>query len=204
METDIKMDISFKVERPVFREAQYDIRDYGAVAGGRVSNTEAINAAIRTCSEEGGGHVIVPSGLWLTGPVRILTGVDLHVENGAVLMFDKNREEYPLIISDYEGQPRIRTVSPIMAADAQNVAITGEGTIDGNGELWRPLKKFKVTQRQWDKFVATSPDTVIPTNEGGMWFLQLLHMTAAWKVNRLWMTRMRLRRQKDIMIFTGR
>ena len=170
METDIKMDISFKVERPVFREAQYDIRDYGAVAGGRVSNTEAINAAIRTCSEEGGGHVIVPSGLWLTGPVRILTGVDLHVENGAVLMFDKNREEYPLIISDYEGQPRIRTVSPIMAADAQNVAITGEGTIDGNGELWRPLKKFKVTQRQWDRFVATSPDTIIPTNEGGMWF----------------------------------
>lgn len=170
METDIKMDISFKVERPVFREAQYDIRDYGAVAGGRVSNTEAINAAIRTCSEEGGGHVIVPSGLWLTGPVRILTGVDLHVENGAVLMFDKNREEYPLIISDYEGQPRIRTVSPIMAVDAQNVAITGEGTIDGNGELWRPLKKFKVTQKQWDRFVATSPDTVIPTNEGGMWF----------------------------------
>ena len=107
METDIKMDISFKVERPVFREAQYDIRDYGAVAGGRVSNTEAINAAIRTCSEEGGGHVIVPSGLWLTGPVRILSGVDLHVENGAVLMFDKNREEYPLIISDYEGHPRM-------------------------------------------------------------------------------------------------
>ena len=164
------MSVDFNVEIPVFRDAEYDIKEFGAVSGGAVSNTKAVNDAIAACSSDGGGHVIIPAGLWLTGPVKLLSGVDLHVESGAVLLFDKNKEEYPLIISDYEGQPRIRTVSPIMAVGAENIAITGEGTIDGNGQLWRPVKKFKVTERQWNNMLETSPDTLIPTSEGGMWF----------------------------------
>lgn len=87
---------------------------------------------------------------------------------GAVVLFDKNPEEYPVFLADYEGQPRIRTVSPIHAREAENIAITGEGIFDGNGQLWRPLKQMKVTEKQWAACLKKSP-YVINGKEGGIW-----------------------------------
>ncbi|MBE5962876.1 MAG: glycoside hydrolase family 28 protein [Lachnospiraceae bacterium] len=159
----------FSVLLPSFPEQSFNILDFGAVAGGIVSNTAAINQAVTACHTAGGGKVIIPAGIYLTGPITLLSNVNFHVERGALLMFDKNEKEYPVIRTDYEGQPRLRALSPIHAFDAENIAITGEGTIDGNGHLWRIVKHFKVSEKKWDALLKES-NHVIPTNEGGIWF----------------------------------
>lgn len=164
------MAINFKIELPEVYEKTASIMEYGAVSGGTVSNTKAINAAIQSVAEQGGGRVIVPSGIWLTGPITLLSNIDLHLESGALLLFDKNKEEYPLIINDYEGIKHIRAVSPIHAKDAVNICITGEGVIDGNGHLWRIAKEMKFTKRHWDAMIRTSPDTIVKGKECDLWF----------------------------------
>ncbi|WP_312372406.1 glycoside hydrolase family 28 protein [Lachnoclostridium sp.] len=160
---------TYTVELPVFPDRQVSITDYQAVSGGIVSNTAAINQSITELSKLGGGTVNVPEGIWLTGPITLRSNINLHLEKGALITFDKNPEEYPVILTNYEGQPRLRAVSPIHAFDEENIAITGEGIIDGNGHEWRPLKEFKLPKRQWQARLMKSP-YVIDTKEGGIWY----------------------------------
>ncbi len=157
----------FEIEVPTFNDNVYSIVDFGAVAGGKTSNTLAFKSAIAKASALG-GKVVVPDGIWLTGPIELLSNVELHLSDNAVIIFDKSSEEYPLIVTDYEGIARIRTRSQIYANNSTNIAITGNGIINGNGHLWRPVKEFKMTKRQWDKLLEKSP-YVIPSNEGGVW-----------------------------------
>ncbi len=159
---------NFTIELPNIPDKEYNIKDFGAVNGGTQSNTEAINAAISKANADGGGRVVVPSGIWLSGPIELKSNIDLHLENGAVLLFDKSEEEYPLYMSDFEGMECIRAKSPIMAENASNIAITGTGTIDGSGQLWRPIKQFKMTQRQWDALLKKSSYTVTE-KDGQIW-----------------------------------
>ena len=159
---------SFSVIVPEFSDREFDIRDYGGVGDGRTSNTAAFKKAMEAASAEG-GRLIVPDGIWRTGPIRLLSNVELHLEDNAVLYFDKSSEEYPLIVTDYEGITRIRALSPIYAEGAENIAITGRGIINGNGHLWRPVKEFKLTKKQWQALLAQSP-YVLETKEGGIWF----------------------------------
>lgn len=157
----------FEVKVPEIASIDYDIRTYGAKAGGKISNTKAFDDAMEAAAKTG-GRVIVPNGIWLTGPIRLLSGVELHLEDNAIILFDKNKEEYPLIVTDYEEIKRIRTVSPLHAEGVENIAITGNGVIDGNGHLWRPVKQFKMTERQWNALLEKSP-YVIESKEGGVW-----------------------------------
>ncbi len=157
----------FKVNLPEISRNEYDIRGFGAVPGGKVSNTNAFREAIQAASAAG-GRVTVPNGIWLTGPIRLLSGVELHLADNALIVFSKNREEYPLRVTDYEGIRRIRAVSPITAENAENIAITGSGTINGSGHLWRPVKQFKLTERQWNRLTG-GPGRVIDSSEGGIW-----------------------------------
>jgi len=158
----------FMVELPEIPEREYNIKDFGAVNGGTKSNTKEINAAISSANAEGGGKVVIPAGIWLTGPIELKSNINLHLEAGAVLLFDKNEEEYPLYISNFEGTECIRAKSPITAKNASNIAITGMGTIDGNGQLWRPIKQFKMTQVQWNALLKKS-DYVVTEKDGQIW-----------------------------------
>ena len=155
-----------QVMLPEIPEKEYKITEYGAVSNGKISNTKAFAAAIEAASQAGGGTVVIPAGIWLTGPITLKSNIRLHACRGAVVLFDKNPEEYPVFLADYEGQPRIRTVSPIHAREAENIAITGEGIFDGNGQLWRPLKQMKVTEKQWAACLKKSP-YVINGKESG-------------------------------------
>lgn len=159
---------ALNVKLPEIPEKQFLITEYGAVSNGKNSNTKAIAAAIEAASDAGGGTVVIPAGVWLTGPIELKSNIRLHADRGAVILFDKNPEEYPVFLADYEGQPRIRTVSPIHAREAENIAITGEGIFDGNGQLWRPLKQMKVTEKQWKNCLEESP-YVIQGKDGGIW-----------------------------------
>ena len=132
-------------------------------------NAACINKAIEEISVSGGGTLNIPDGMFITGPIRLLSNVNLHLNRQTVLKFSKNSEEYPLIITNYEGQECIRTVSPISANNAVNIAITGNGVIDGSGDEWRPIKEFKLTNRAWNALLAKS-EYVLDTKEGGVWF----------------------------------
>ena len=94
--------------------------------------------------------------------------MELHLSDNALILFDKNPEEYPLIITNFEGVTRVRATSMIHAQNAENIAITGNGAIDGNGHLWRPIKDWKMTERQWKGLLEVSP-YVVPVKETTIW-----------------------------------
>ena len=131
------------------------IADHGARGDGVTLNTNAIAAAIAACVKAGGGRVIVPRGVFLTGPVELKSRVELHLERGALLLFSPKFEHYALTRTSYEGLPSVKATSPIWARGAEDIAITGEGIIDGSGQAWRPVKKGKMTAGQWTALVAS-------------------------------------------------
>ena len=146
--------LNFDVVIPQFQDRSINICDYGAVSGGRVKNTAAINAAITELSGQGGGRVIVPRGIFLTGPIELKDNIDLHLMDGAVLLFSDDFNDYPLINTNFEGFFTYRCLSPVYGRDLTNLAITGKGVVDGNGGAWRPVKRFKLPERQWNSLVA--------------------------------------------------
>ncbi len=140
---------------PKFKKDTTSIKKFGAVPDGYTLNTKAINAAIDACTKKGGGVVLIPAGLWLTGPVVLKNNVNLHLANGATLLFTDDKSQYPLIEANWEGLPQMRNQSPISATNAVHIAITGKGIIDGNGDAWRAVKSDKLTASQWKKLVAS-------------------------------------------------
>ncbi len=139
------------ITSPKFKKDTLNIVKSGAVPDGFTLNTQAINRSIETMSKKGGGVVLVPGGLWLTGPIVLQSNVNLHLATGSTLLFTKDKSQYPLIEANWEGLPQMRNQSPISATGARNIAITGKGIIDGNGDEWRAVKKDKFTESQWKK-----------------------------------------------------
>lgn len=144
-----------KVAQTKFKTTTYNIKNYGAVPDGYFLNTKNIQKAIDDCSAKGGGIVFVPGGLWLTGPIVLKNNVNLNLAAGATLLFTADKGQYSLIKANWEGFPQMRNQSPISAENATNIAITGKGIIDGNGDVWRAVKKEKLTESQWKKLVAS-------------------------------------------------
>ncbi len=143
-----------KIYCPVFKRDTFNILRYGAKADGIFLNTKAINQAIELCSQSGGGVVLIPRGLWLTAGIVLKSNVDLHTEDGALVQFTKDYDQYGLVRSNWEGSDAWRVQPPIYGVDLENIAITGKGVFDGGGEAWRQLKKNKVIDSDWKKVVS--------------------------------------------------
>lgn len=143
------------IAEPKFAENVVSITDFGAVGDGHTLNTDAIAKAIDKVASMGGGKVIIPRGLWVTGPIVFKSNINLEVQEGALVLFSTNKDLYPLIETSFEGLNTVRCMSPIYGKDLENIAITGKGTIDGNGQAWRMVKKSKLTDSQWNKLVAS-------------------------------------------------
>src|ERR1700761_9590853 len=122
------------VSRPTFKADTFNIVNFGAKPDGVTLNTISINKAIDACSAKGGGVVLVPQGFWLTGPIVLKSNVNLHISRAALVQFTNDKSQYPLVEGNYEGHPAVRNQSPVSATDQMNIAITGEGIIDGHGE----------------------------------------------------------------------
>jgi DNA sulfur modification protein DndE len=167
---DYLVDLPFSVPAMAelrFPDRSVNIADYGAVPDGHTLNTKAFSDAIGACAKAGGGTVNVPPGTWLTGPIKLESNVNLHVEKGALVQFSKNIEDFPFI-AGFDGKSRRYIITPPLSAyRATNVAITGGGIFDGAGEVWRYQKKEKLTAHQWKQLVASGG---VVSDDGKEWW----------------------------------
>ncbi|WP_296700321.1 glycoside hydrolase family 28 protein [Algoriphagus sp.] len=155
------------VQETSFPAFEKNIIEFGAIGDGLTKNSQAFKAAIEEVNSKGGGKVTVPRGIWMTGPITLLSNVNLHLEDGALIIFSKDKDDYPLVETSFEGLNTVRCLSPINAFQVENIAITGKGTIDGSGEAWRFVKKSKMTDTQWKSLLKTGG---VLDEKGQIWF----------------------------------
>lgn len=139
-----------------------NIQDFGGIGDGITLNTEAFRKAISALTKKGGGKLVVPFGVWLTGPIQMKSNIELHVEKNAIIYFSPNKALYV----DKEGKSS-RVDACIRASKCQNIAITGEGIIDGNGAQWRPVKRSKVSDVEWKTFKEMGGEEL---DNGSLWY----------------------------------
>ena len=134
--------IEQSIRVPQFADKAYVITKYGAKATNTAAqNQKAIQKTIDLCSKKGGGRVVIPAGqTFITGAITLKDGVNLHVEEGAVLEFAFEPELYPIVETSWEGLECFNLSPCVYAFKAKDIAITGKGTIDGGGsnDTWWP------------------------------------------------------------------
>lgn len=119
---------------PTIPNRQVVITTYGAkTSASAAQNQKSINRAISVVNAKGGGSVIVPKGKFITGAIRLLSNVNLVISEGATLEFAFQPELYPMVRTSWEGLACWNYSPCIYAYKAENIAITGKGTIDGGG-----------------------------------------------------------------------
>lgn len=154
-----------RVQEPIIPDNVVNITDFGAVPGGQVLNTLAFADAIDAVTAKGGGKVVIPAGIWLTGPIILKSKLELYTEPGALVIFSPDKDLYPIIETSFEGLDTWRCISPIYGKGLEDVAFTGHGVWDGSGDAWRFVKRFKLTENQWRKLVASGGVTNERQNE---------------------------------------
>jgi len=141
--------IRARIRPPEFAAREFDLSLFGAVADGRTMNTEAFRSAIAACSEAGGGQVTIPPGRYLTGPIHLQSNVNLHVAEGAELLFSKDPKDYlPMVQTWFEGVELMNYSPFVYAFGAENVAVTGKGVLNGQADFdvwwsWRGPRSWK-------------------------------------------------------------
>jgi len=120
--------------------ALFNVRDYGAAGDGKHLETAAINKAVAACAAAGGGTVYLPPGKYLTGAIVLQSHVTLDLDAGATILASENPDDYPAC-KDPWGEAKTELSSLIYAEDAENITLTGRGTINGQGQVW--------WKRQW-------------------------------------------------------
>lgn len=129
-----------ELDRPSFPDTTFDIRDYGAEqmkGDDSFKNTAAIHRAVKAAHAAGGGRVLIPEGDWLSGPIHLMSNINLHVAEGATVYFSEDKEDYlPVVRQRFEGVEAYNYSPMIYAFKLKNVAVTGKGTLDGQGDHW--------------------------------------------------------------------
>ena len=143
-------DILSQIKPPTFPNRDFVITDYGAVGDGVTDCTDAFKKVMNVVNAAGGGRVIVPSGIYLTGPIHFKSNTNLYISKEATIKFSQDLEKYlPMVLNRFEGVELYNYSPLIYSYGAMNLAITGEGILDGNGdnEHWWPWKGL--TQYGW-------------------------------------------------------
>ena len=137
----VKVEAPFKmpaIKQPVFPEILFNIRDFGAIEDKLEKNKAAIHKAIEKCNEAGGGKVLIPKGEWISGTIHFKSNVNIHLEEGATLLFSDDPKEYlPAVKSTWEGMECYNYSPLIYAYECTNVAITGKGTLKAKLDTWK-------------------------------------------------------------------
>ena len=154
-----------------FPDRTFDIRDYGAKADGSTDATQAIRDAIQACHEAGGGKVLVSGGKYLSGAIHLLSNVNLHIDEGATLLFKTDPDAYlPAVFTRWEGVELYNYSALIYAYGQQNIGITGKGTLDGQSsdDNWWPWKGPRKGQPEWAKHQRAARDRLFKMAEDGV------------------------------------
>ena len=144
-----------------------NLKDFGAVGDGVTLCTEAFAQAFEALEKRGGGRLDVPAGIWLTGPIGLKSHTELHLDKNAIIVFSTDRDLYPIVATNFEGLDMMRCLAPVHAEDATDIAITGEGIIEGNGAPWRELKRRKVGDDVWKATLKTGG---VLADDGSVWY----------------------------------
>ena len=158
-----------KVLLPEFKNKEYKLDSYGIISDDAFENQQLIQEAIDSISKNGGGYLVFPASIIKTGPIVLKDGVCLNLPRNCYLMFIKDPKFYTVGVRNWEGRDCFRCNSPISALNATNIGIIGEGTIDGCGDDWRPLKDWKVTKKFFDKCLQKS-SYYVETKESKIWY----------------------------------
>lgn len=135
-----------RVQPPTFPAKDFEITRFGAIADGSTDNTDAFRRAVDSCSASGGGRVVVPAGVFVTGPIHLKSNVNLYVSKGSTVRFLSEPARYlPPVYTRWEGVELMSYSALIYAYGQTNIAVTGEGTLDGQGAPWWPWKGNKDT-----------------------------------------------------------
>ncbi len=141
------------VQPVVIPDYTVNLTDFGGVGDGVTDNTEAFAKALKHIKKQGGGHLVVPDGIWFTGPIKLVSNLDLHLADNATILFSPNKELY-VQEKDSLRDGSKKCYALVRGSRIENVSITGRGTIDGQGIYWRPVKQKKVSEEQWNEFLA--------------------------------------------------
>lgn len=125
----------------IAQDHTFNIKNYGAVDDGKTINTTAMQMAVDACNKEDGGDVIIPAGVFIIGTVHLRSNVHLYLQSGAILRGSTNLDDYE---SFFAGEPYSRVHKGMLfTEDAENIMISGEGQIDGNGDVFFEMDKAK-------------------------------------------------------------
>ena len=137
------------VVAPKIPDNTISITECGGIGDGITMNTIAFQKAISKLSKLGGGHLIVPAGIYLTGLISLKDNIDLHIERNAMILLSPDKKDH---FKTEDGVTDSKPTPGINASNRKNISITGEGTIDGNGKWWRAVKRSKVSDAEWNQF----------------------------------------------------
>lgn len=133
----MQAEILRRIVPPQFPTRDFDVTKFGAVADGKTTNTTAFRVAIAACAQAGGGRVVVPPGKYYTGPIHLRSGVNLHLAEGAEIIFSDTLEDYLPAVLVRVGGIELYNYSPLIyARDCTNIAVTGKGKLNGNAKKW--------------------------------------------------------------------
>jgi polygalacturonase len=151
---------------PTIPDNNISLKDAGGMGDGVTMNTEAFSKAISELDKKGGGHLNVPAGIYLTGLISLKDNIDLHLEKNAIIVFSPDKKDL-IKVDKTTGKPEDKATPGINASKRKNISITGEGVIDGNGEWWRPVKRGKVSDDEWETYKSMG-GTI--SQKGDIWY----------------------------------
>ena len=153
-----------EIKSPEIPNYTINIKDFNAIGDGKTLCTKSFSKAIENLYSNGGGKLIIPWGIYLTGPIELKSNINLHLEIGSIIKFSEEEKYYPIIETSFEGLNTKRCQSLLSAKNSINISITGNGLIDGNGQFWRSIKKEKVTYLQWEDIIKKNNGIIINNN----------------------------------------
>ena len=149
------------VTAPVIPSREVNLVDFGGIGDGLTDNTSAFASAIGHLKHLGGGRLTVSDGVWVTGPIELEDNIELHLRDNCMILFSEEKDKYPIVETVFEGVRTYRCKAQLSAVGKKNVAVTGQGIIDGSGDIWRIGRKREMPPEdgryiKWRRSVVVS------------------------------------------------